>query len=249
MPTIYLSPSTQDFNPYVIGGNEELYMNLVVDAMIPYLREYGIDFDRNTPDMTAGSSINASNAGTYDFHVAVHSNASGPGNEGRNRGTVVFYYPGNPRGLRMAEIMAENFQEISPTPNLVRTFPTTSLGEVSRTKAPAVLIEVAYHDNVEDANWIVDNIDLIGETLARSIAEYFEAVPDFTSEVPSQSTGRVTLSSGYLNIRSAPSTSSSIIGMIPNGSVVQILNSVGDWYYINYNGTIGYVAGQYIALQ
>ena len=28
MPTIYLSPSTQEFNPYVNGGNEEYYMNL-----------------------------------------------------------------------------------------------------------------------------------------------------------------------------------------------------------------------------
>ena len=27
MPSIYLSPSTQEFNPYIIGGNEEYYMN------------------------------------------------------------------------------------------------------------------------------------------------------------------------------------------------------------------------------
>ena len=29
MPSIYLSPSTQEFNPYIIGGNEEYYMNLM----------------------------------------------------------------------------------------------------------------------------------------------------------------------------------------------------------------------------
>ena len=33
MPTIYLSPSTQEFNPYSGGGNEEYYMNLIADAM------------------------------------------------------------------------------------------------------------------------------------------------------------------------------------------------------------------------
>ena len=33
MPTIYLSPSTQEFNPYNGGGNEEYYMNLIADAM------------------------------------------------------------------------------------------------------------------------------------------------------------------------------------------------------------------------
>ena len=59
MPTIYLSPSTQEFNPYVNGGNEEYYMNLIADAMEPYLVASGIQFVRNTPDMTAASSITA----------------------------------------------------------------------------------------------------------------------------------------------------------------------------------------------
>lgn len=29
MPKVYLSPSLQEYNPYVDGGNEEYYMNLV----------------------------------------------------------------------------------------------------------------------------------------------------------------------------------------------------------------------------
>ena len=37
-----------------------------------------------------------------------------------------------------------------------------SLAELRRTKAPAVLVEVAYHDNVDDANWIKNNINAIG---------------------------------------------------------------------------------------
>ena len=38
MPKIYLSPSTQEYNPYVTGnGSEEYFMNLVADAMEPYL--------------------------------------------------------------------------------------------------------------------------------------------------------------------------------------------------------------------
>ena len=28
MPILYLSPSTQEYNPYVNGGNEEQYMSL-----------------------------------------------------------------------------------------------------------------------------------------------------------------------------------------------------------------------------
>ena len=33
MPYIYLSPSTQEFNPYVNGGNEEFY-NYVDDRLV-----------------------------------------------------------------------------------------------------------------------------------------------------------------------------------------------------------------------
>ena len=42
MPLIYLSPSTQEWNPYVNGGNEEYYMNLIADAMVPFLNSSGI---------------------------------------------------------------------------------------------------------------------------------------------------------------------------------------------------------------
>ena len=39
MPSVYLSPSLQEYNPYIDGGNEEYYMNLIADAMEPYLRQ------------------------------------------------------------------------------------------------------------------------------------------------------------------------------------------------------------------
>lgn len=172
MPSIYLSPSTQEFNPYIIGGTEEYYMNLIADAMEPYLYATGIEFTRNTPDMTAASSIAASNSGNYDLHLALHSNASG-GEAGSRRGSEVYYFPTSVRGKRAAEIIANNLQIIYPIPNGVRAIPTTTLGEVRRTKAPSVLIEFAYHDNYEDAVWIRDNINAIAQNVVMSLADYF----------------------------------------------------------------------------
>src|SRR5690554_4233917 len=116
MPTIYLSPSTQEYNTFVNGGTEEQHMNDITDAMVPYLQRYGIDFSRNTPGMTASSSIAASNAGNYDFHLSLHSNASAPENAGQNRGTIIFYYPSSTNGQRMAEIIRQNFTGIYPLP-------------------------------------------------------------------------------------------------------------------------------------
>lgn len=172
MPSVYLSPSLQEFNPYVDGGNEEYYMNLIADAMEPYLTASGIDYVRNTPSQTLSQAISQSNAGDYDLHFAIHSNAAGAANAGNVRGVEFYYYPTSTQGQRAAEIFENNYKNIYPLPDRVQSIGTTSLAETRRTKAPSVLAEVAYHDNVLDAQWIRDNIDNIARNLSQSIAQY-----------------------------------------------------------------------------
>lgn len=171
MPSVFLSPSTQEYNLYVNGGTEEYYANLIADAMVPYLRASGITFSRNNPGGTVSNSIADSNAGNYDFHLAIHSNAAPENLAGMLRGPDVYYYRDSSAGRRDAEIIANNLEMIYPIPSLVTVVPTTTLAEVRRTKSPAVLVEVAYHDNIDDANWIKDNIEAIGRNLALSVAD------------------------------------------------------------------------------
>ena len=242
MPIIYLSPSTQEFNPYNGGGNEEFYMNLIADAMEPYLTASGIQFVRNTPDMTAASSIAASNSGNYDLHLALHSNATGSGN-GNVRGAEVYYYPTSERGKRFADILAQNLKLIYPLPDRVRTVPTTTLGEVRRVKAPGVLVEYAYHDNAEDAQWIRDNIERIAAVTVLSLTEYF-GIP-FNTPQPIF-TATVATRGSNLNIRYNPSTEAPIVGKIPNGAEVVVFAQIPDWSVVGYNGTVGYVSTQYL---
>lgn len=173
MPKVFLSPSLQEFNPYVGGGNEEYYMNLVADAMEPYLRASGIDFERNDPSQTLSQAINQSNNSNSDLHFAIHSNAAGQQNSGQVRGVEFYYYPTSSEGERFANILQENYKDVYPDDDKIKTVDTTSLAEVRRTTAPAVLAEVAYHDNVDDAQFIRENIDEIAKNFARSIAEYF----------------------------------------------------------------------------
>ena len=99
MPAIFLSPSVQEYNAYAGGGNEEDVMNQIADAMEPYLRSTGIRFTRNDPDQTVGAAIRQSNAGNYDLHLALHSNASPPALAGKLRGTDVYYSPNSVRGV------------------------------------------------------------------------------------------------------------------------------------------------------
>ena len=114
MPIIYLSPSTQENNFYVNGGTEEEWMNRLADALEPYLTASGIRFNRNTPYMTASSSIRASNAGQYDLHLALHSNAAPEGLYGQKRGILVFYYPGSGQGQTAAQLIANGLKDIYP---------------------------------------------------------------------------------------------------------------------------------------
>lgn len=172
MPSVFISPSLQEFNPYVDGGNEEYYMNLVADELIPYLIASGITVGRNSPEQTLSQAINQSNSGNYDLHLALHSNAAPPNLAGKLKGTDVYYYTGSAQGERAADIIANNFKTIYPDPNLVKTVGTTTLAELKQTKAPAVLIEVAYHDNPEDAQWIRNNISAIARNLALSVTEF-----------------------------------------------------------------------------
>lgn len=108
MPIIYLSPSTQDWNPYVTGsGSEEYWMNRIADAMEPYLRANGIRYRRNDPDTSAAAAIREANSGYYDFYLALHSNAIGNGEpQNTARGIIAFYYPTSTGGQRGAELIA-----------------------------------------------------------------------------------------------------------------------------------------------
>ena len=149
MPTVYLSPSLQEFNQYVNGGNEEQMMNLIVDAMIPYLRASGIQYVRNSTEQSLLEAIAQSNAGNYDLHVAIHSNASPESLSGQLQGTDVYYRPGNWSSKRFADILVRNFKQIYPNPQMVQALPTSSLAEVRRTTAPAVLVEhIVLHSGV-----------------------------------------------------------------------------------------------------
>lgn len=246
MPVLYLSPSTQESNPYIIGGNEEYYMNLIADDMQPYLTSSGITYYRNTPDMTAASSIRQSNAIGPDFHLAIHSNAAPDALSGQIRGTDVYFYPGSIQSRRAAEIIAENFKEIYPIPSRVRTVSTTAIGEVRQTNAPAVLIEIAYHDNIEDATWIVQNIEEIAINLVQSMCEYF-GIPFILSQPERQ--GIVRTQSGNLNVRQRPNISSPIIATLPNGTVVTITGQYDNWYVVRIGNGFGYASSQFIIVQ
>ena len=238
MSDVYLSPSTQDYNPYIIGGSEKYYMNLLADVMEPYLSSSGLSYGRNDPNGNAAAAVARGNRGNYRLYLALHSNAAPEIYEGMLRGPDVYYYPTSAQGKRAAEIIANGLREIYPEPELVNTRTSTTLLELKRSKAPAVYLELAYHDNEQDARWIADNIDAIAENLVISIADFLGVQfhpPVFPAE------GTVRTQGGVLNVRPAPNMTSAVIGTLPNGRTVKITGALNGWYAIEFKNTTGYV--------
>ena len=65
--------------------------------------------------------------------------------------------------------------------------------------------------------------------------------------------GKVTLTggtaTGNVNFRSGPSTSgTTVYGKIPTGDTVEIIGQTGTWYYVVYNGRVGFVSGDYLTV-
>ena len=246
MPIIYLSPSTQEWNYYVNGGTEEEYMNLLADKMVPYLDASGIRYDRNTPSMTAADSIAASNAGNFALHLALHSNAAPEGQYGTSRGSIAFYSPGSIQGKWAADIIANNLRSIYPLPDKVRAVSTTTLGEVRKVRAPAVLRELAFHDNPDDAQWIVTHIDAMAESIVLSLTEYF-GIPFFPDSYPLP--GEVRAELGALDVYSRPDFDTPPIAQLYDGAQVTVINEYYGWYLIQFGDQVGYVAADFVAVE
>lgn len=244
MPNLFLSPSTQEGNLYVTGGSEEYWMNQLADEMAPYLRASGVNVTRNDPAGTAVTAIRQSNRGNFDFHLALHSNAAPEGRYGTVRGSLVFYYPGSEPGLRMASLLVDNLKPLYPLPELVRAEPSTVIGELRQTRAPSAFLELAYHDNEDDARWISENLGAIARAIALSVTEYF-GIP-FLEPAPVRP-GEVTVSSGALNLRDAPSLSAPVLAKLPRGAAVTVVNTYDEWYVVDYRGLLGFASRVFIS--
>ena len=174
--SVYLSPSIQEGNiGYGDYGTEEKRMNEVCDVTQKHLLRHGLAVFRNRPDMTLTQVVLDSNAKDPTIHFAIHSNAF----NGNVRGSEVFCHKFGGEDERLARLVYDEFMTIAPTKGRGvkegkdRFGPGKPLYELSATVAPAALIEVAFHDQPDDAKWILENIEPIGMVIAKGILKYF----------------------------------------------------------------------------
>lgn len=173
---VYLSPSTQQGNiGYGNYGTEEERMNQIADVVQYELERNGLTVARNSPDQTLQEVVAESNALNPKIHVAIHSNASATG---QARGAEIYVHRYGGEAERLAQDIFQFLSALTPTDDFgvkegYTAFSGQGYYELRRTRAPAVLIEVAFHDNPEDAEFIMNNIYEIGVAIAKGILEYF----------------------------------------------------------------------------
>lgn len=167
--SIYLNPSVQTKNMYINNlGSEAENMRDIAELMYKELKLVSyIDIEANIAKngLSLSQSVNQSNSRKRHIHFALHSNAGG------GQGTEIYTKGSN---KTFATTMYESFLELG---NFKRrgVKDGTHLYEIKNVKADHVaLIEFAFHDNLKEAKFIIENKALIANQMAKSILKYID---------------------------------------------------------------------------
>lgn len=172
---VYLSPSNQDDNLGVksVGyTNEEKEMNDLSNYIEKRLKDYNIKVYRNNPNGNINLWVADSRYYGADLHIAIHSNAS---TNHTSKGVETWINDQTSDTYSLANMIQSDLMNIYYDKENGNRGVKYSNGALGETRMPkfGILVEVSHHDYLEDAKWIMDNKELIGNTIADSILKYF----------------------------------------------------------------------------
>lgn len=164
----YLSPSNQVENLGVGDyGNERDQMYLLTLEITDHLDRAGVSFHVPERTMQIAQRCRESNAMEAKFHFALHSNAGG---QGKARGPVAFYY--SDAGKVFCEKLIDSLLGLGQETNRCEhVLQWKELYELRHTTAPAVLLEVDFHDSESGVAFLTGRRSEIAEAIARCIIE------------------------------------------------------------------------------
>lgn len=172
---IYISPEDRASNVYASSAlwnghttNEKEQMGRCADYMERGLLRCGSFEVINAQYGNMYDRVKESNNWPADMHVAPHTN----GFNGKAAGTRVHCFPSD-RSRRIGKLIQDRIGPLSPgAPDFL--VEDDRLYELRATRMAAVLPEFAFHDNPEDAQWLVDNMVRIAEETVQALCEYFD---------------------------------------------------------------------------
>lgn len=170
MKKIYLSPSDQTGNRYAAGDtNEADQCRRIAGALTEMLERCGFAVV-NGLEGSMYDRVRQSNEWGADLHLCIHTNA----HDGTVQGTRLFCYDLDGEGFRACQAVLAALAPI--TPGTSDSVTVRHFYEVRAAHAPAVYLEVGFHDNPEEAAWIAANTVAIAEAVCRGICAHYGAV-------------------------------------------------------------------------
>ncbi|AUM96313.1 MULTISPECIES: CBO1751 family endolysin [Clostridium] len=185
---------------------------------------------------------NTANSNGVDLYVSIHFNCY----NGNAYGTEVFTYGG--KSFTEASRVLNNICALGYTNRGIKD--GSNLYVLKHTKAKAMLIECCFCDNAGDMNRY--NAENMVNAIVKGLVGATVSTPSQSSTNNNSGwinldgkTGTICTPSG-VNVREKKSTSSRILGALPNGAKVNLYRKEGEWVHVYYPPHGGYVYGKYI---
>lgn len=167
---IYVSPSSQTENKYIVGDtNEAVQCRKIAAFLVPALIRCGFEALTNTTGNMYDRTAESDRWGA-DLHLPIHTNAYNK----KVRGTRIYCHDTKGEGYKAAKAIMATLKPITPgTSDSINA--RDNLYEINKAKAPVAYIEVAFHDNEEEAAWIIANTEAIAEAICQGVCNYYGA--------------------------------------------------------------------------
>jgi N-acetylmuramoyl-L-alanine amidase len=165
---IYISPSSQPANTYAVGNtNEQEQCRKIGAALDKALDRCGFDSMVGLSG-TMYTRVAESNAFGADLHTPIHTN----GFDGTVAGLRIMIYKKGGEAEQIAKAIMAELAPITPgKSDGISEYP--GLYEIENSKGLCVYIEVGFHDNPEEARWIIDHTQDIAEAICRGICNHY----------------------------------------------------------------------------
>ena len=169
MYKVFISPSNQTGNLYAgIDMNEADNCRAIANELARCLLTAGIRIGMPAPGSSMSTVVAKSNEYKPDLHICIHTNAF----NGKVTGTRVFTFSDAGKAFDCGKIIFDGLIHLIPG-GVSSMKQCPGLYELKNTVAPAVYVEVDFHDVPDRARWLVENRERIAHNLATSICSYF----------------------------------------------------------------------------
>lgn len=165
---IYLSPSSQPANTYAVGDtNEQVQCRRIAAELETHLRRCGFPVLAGM-EGTMYTRVAQSNDWGADLHLCIHTNAF----DGKVAGLRIMISKKGGEAEEIAQAIMETLAPITPgQSDGISQYP--GLYEIQNTRAICVYVEVGFHDNPQEAQWIIDNTETVAAAMAQALCSHY----------------------------------------------------------------------------